>query len=342
MRDSGAAGAVAWMERHQVLLYLAALGLGATTGLALPAAAGALEPVINPVLVALLYATFLGVPLTRLRAALAGARFVAALLVVNFILAPLVVAVLSRQVADSPALLVGLLLVLLAPCVDYVMVFTRIAGGAWERILAASPVLMLAQTLLLPVWLVALAGPGVASVSLRPFAVAFVLMIALPLGLSALTQLASARHRLAARVERGATTLMVPLMMATLAVVVASQISAVASHPGTLVRVIPPYLLFAAIMPAVGNAVGRLTRQDARSRLALAFSGTTRNSLVVLPLALALPDALAPVVVITQTLVELLVMMVHARLLPRLIRDPQAGSRGALPPHPHRYDIEHA
>ena len=342
MRESGAAGAVAWMERHQVLLYLAALGLGATTGLALPAAAGALEPVINPVLIALLYATFLGVPLTRLRAALTGARFVAALLVVNFILAPLVVAVLSRQVADSPALLVGLLLVLLAPCVDYVMVFTRIAGGAWERILAASPVLMLAQTLLLPVWLVVLAGPGVASISQRPFAAAFVLMIALPLGLSVLTQRASARHRLAARVERGTTALMVPLMMATLAVVVASQISAVASHPGTLVRVIPPYLLFAAIMPAVGNAVGRLTRQDARSRLALAFSGTTRNSLVVLPLALALPDALAPVVVITQTLVELLVMVVHARLLPRLIRDPQAGSRGSLPPHPHRYDIEHA
>ena len=186
-----------------MLLYLAALALGATTGLALPAAAGALEPVINPVLVALLYATFLGVPLTRLRAALTGARFVAALLVVNFILAPLVVAVLSRQVADSPALLIGLLLVLLAPCVDYVMVFTRIAGGAWERILAASPVLMLVQTLLLPVWLVVLAGPGVASVSRRPFAAAFVLMIALPLGLSALTQRASARHRLAARVERG-------------------------------------------------------------------------------------------------------------------------------------------
>lgn len=322
MREPGALRAVVWMERYQVSLYLAALALGATTGLILPEAASALEPAINPILVALLYATFLGIPLTRLRAALTGTRFVAALLVVNFILAPLVVAVLSRQVADSPALLVGLLLVLLAPCVDYVMVFTRIAGGAWERILAASPVLMLAQTLLLPVWLVVLAGPGVASVSRRPFAAAFVLMIALPLGLSALTQRASARYRLAARVERGTTALMVPLMMATLAVVVASQISAVASHLGALVRVIPLYLLFAAIMPAVGNAVGRLARQDAGSRLALAFSGTTRNSLVVLPLALALPDALAPIVVVTQTLVELIVMVVYVRLLPRLIRRP--------------------
>ena len=149
MSEPGALRAVAWMERHQVPLYLAALVLGTATGLILPDAAGALEPAINPILIALLYATFLGVPLTRLRTAVADARFVVALLIVNFVLAPLVVAALSRPVSDSPALLTGLLLVLLAPCVDYVMVFTRLAGGAWERILAASPVLMLAQTLLL-------------------------------------------------------------------------------------------------------------------------------------------------------------------------------------------------
>ena len=322
MSGRGAAGAGAWMERYQVPLYLAALALGATTGLALPAAAGALEPVINPVLVALLYATFLGVPLTRLRTAVADARFVVALLIVNFVLAPLVVAPLSRLVSDSPALLIGLLLVLLAPCVDYVMVFTRLAGGAWERILAASPVLMLTQTLLLPIWLAALAGQGLASISRRPFALAFIVMIALPLGLSALTQWASARYRPAARVQSRAMALMIPLMMATLTVVTASQITPVASHLGLLVHIIPIFLIFAAIMPLVGNAVGRLAHQDRSSRLALAFSGTTRNSLVVLPLALALPDALAPIVVVTQTLVELIVMVVYVRLLPRLIRRP--------------------
>jgi len=310
------------MERYQVPLYLAALALGATTGLILPEAAGALEPAINPILVALLYATFLGVPLTRLRTAFVDTRFAAALLIVNFVLAPLVVAALSRLVSDSPALLIGLLLVLLAPCVDYVMVFTRLVGGAWERILAASPILMLAQTILLPIWLATLAGPGLASISRRPFALAFVFMIALPLGLSALTQWASARYRPAARVQSRAMALMIPLMMATLTVVTASQITPVASHLGLLVHIIPIFLIFAAIMPLVGNAVGRLAHQDRSSRLALAFSGTTRNSLVVLPLALALPDALAPIVVVTQTLVELIVMVVYVRLLPRLIRRP--------------------
>ena len=59
------------------------------------------------------------------------------------------------------ALVVGTLLVLLAPCVDYVMVFTRLGGGAWSRILAASPVLMLLQALVLPLWLAVAAGsPG--------------------------------------------------------------------------------------------------------------------------------------------------------------------------------------
>ena len=320
MSEPGALRAVAWMERHQVPLYLAALALGTATGLILPEAAGALEPAINPILVALLYATFLGVPLTRLRTAFVDTRFAAALLIVNFVLAPLVVAALSRLVSDSPALLIGLLLVLLAPCVDYVMVFTRLAGGAWERILAASPILMLAQTILLPIWLATLAGPGLASISRRPFALAFVFMIALPLGLSALTQWASARYRPAARVQSRAMALMIPLMMATLTVVTASQITPVASHLGLLVHIIPIFLIFAAIMPLVGNAVGRLAHQDRSSRLALAFSGTTRNSLVVLPLALALPDALAPIVVVTQTLVELIVMVVYVRLLPRLIR----------------------
>lgn len=318
---SGAGDAAGWMERHQVPLYLAALALGAGAGLALPGAAGLFEAAITPVLVGLLYVTFLRVPTTRLRAAFADGRFMVAILAVNFLVAPVVVLGLSRLVSDAPALLVGVVMVLLAPCVDYVMVFTRIAGGAWSRTLAASPALMLCQMAVVPMGLLATGAAGVWS-SWRPFAVAFLLMIVVPLGLAALTQRASGRYEAAVRVESGATALMVPLMMATLAVVVASQVDAVSRHLGLLGRVVPVFILFAAIMPVAGECLGRLMRQDAAARLALAFSGTTRNSLVVLPLALALPEhlGLAPIVVVTQTLVELVVMVACTRLLPRLIR----------------------
>ncbi|MBA2715275.1 MAG: arsenic resistance protein, partial [Rubrobacteraceae bacterium] len=48
------------------------------------------------------------------------------------------------------------------------------------------------------------------------------------------------------------------------------------------------------------------------------FTGATRNSLVVLPLALVLPAAfdLTPDVVVTQTLVELAGLLVSVRLVP--------------------------
>ena len=316
---------VAWMEHHQVVLYLGALVAGAVLGLAAPAASSLLEAAVSPVLVTLLYTTFLGVPFHRLRAAFGDARFMAALVAVNFLVVPAVVLPLSRLVADESGLLVGTLLVLLAPCVDYVMVFTRLAGGAWSRILAASPVLMLLQALVLPLWLALAAGsPGArgGGISWRPFAQAFVVMIALPMGLSILTRNAAPRLRSADRLASAATALMVPLMMATLLLVVASQVPHVASRPDVVARVIPLFVTFAVVMPAVGDVAGRIARQGRQERLALAFSGTTRNSLVVLPLALALPDSMgmAPIVVVTQTLVELVVMAVGVRLLPHLIR----------------------
>jgi ACR3 family arsenite efflux pump ArsB len=48
----------------------------------------------------------------------------------------------------------------------------------------------------------------------------------------------------------------------------------------------------------------------------------TRNALVILPVVLALPAAyhLAPAAVVTQTLVELLVMVVMVTVVPKLVR----------------------
>jgi len=94
------------------------------------------------------------------------------------------------------------------------------------------------------------------------------------------------------------------------------------TRPDVVARVVPLFVAFALVMPAVGDVVGRMAHQGSQERLALAFSGTTRNSLVVLPLALALPDSMgmAPIAVVAQTLVELVVMAIGVRLLPRLIR----------------------
>ena len=311
------------LERHQVPLYLLALGLGAAIGLAAPGVTPAAEAAINPVLGILLYTTFLGVPFAKIGAALRDWRFLATVTAVNFAFAPLVAFGLSRLVSQDSTLLVGVLFVLLTPCVDYVIVFTGIAGGAKDRLLAAAPVLMLAQMLLLPFYLWLFVGDElVGAIAFGPFAEAFVVLIALPLICAAFTQFAAARGPRGRAVQDGFEKAMAPLMMLTLAVVVASQIHEVSQHATSLARTVPIYLLFAAVMLPIGAVAARVAGLDVPGRRAVAFSGATRNSLVVLPLVLALPAEyeLAALVVVTQTLVELIVMVVFVRLVPRLIR----------------------
>ena len=325
---------VEWMEGHQVPLYLAALIIGAAVGLLTPAIAHPAGAAINPVLGLLLYATFMGVPFAMIGQAFRDWRFLTTVLVVNFVLVPVVVFLLSRIVAHDQVLLVGVLFVLLTPCVDYVIVFTGIAGGAKDQLLAAAPLLMLAQMLLLPLYLLLFVGPEfVEAIDLAPFIEAFLLLIVLPLVAAGLTQLAAVRTRWGAAVQEVVLGAMVPLMMLTLAIVVASQIAGVGQQLGALLLAISVFVLFAAVMVPIGAVAGKVARLDVSARRAIVFSGATRNSLVVLPLVLALSAAfdLAPLVVVTQTLVELIVMVVFVRLLPRLIptRAPEPATTSA-------------
>lgn len=328
---------VEWMERHQVVLHVAGLALGAIVGFAWPAVAHPAELAIHPVLALLLFATFLGIPFDRIGRAFRDWRFLSTILVVNFVLVPIIVWPLSRIVAHDQALLVGVLFVLLTPCIDYVIVFSGLAGGDEEKLLAAAPLLMIAQMVLLPMYMWLLVGSEFAgSIDFTPFVEAFVLIIALPLLAAALTQLAAARTRVGWVLKQAVAGAMVPLMVATLAVVVASQISGVSARLGSLLLAVPVYVLFAAVMVPVGMLASRVAGLDVPGRRAVVFSGATRNSLVVLPLVLALPAAfdLAPLVVVTQTLVELVVMVVFIRLIPRFVpARPGAGTDRTVTTH---------
>ncbi|MEU0687514.1 arsenic resistance protein [Streptomyces uncialis] len=320
-------GPVERMERHQIAVYLGAMAAGALIGWAAPAAGPRLEHAINPVLGALLFVTFLQVPAAELVRSLRDGRFLSAALVVNFVVVPLVVAAMFVLLPADQAVRIGVLLVLLCPCVDYVIVFSGLAGGSGRRLLAATPLLLVAQMLLLPGFLYLFMGSELADiVEAGPFVEAFVVLIVIPLAPAWALQAWAARRPAGRRVSDAATTTMVPLMAATLLVVVASQVPELGGSLTDVVAVMPFYAVFLVVMAFAGKAVAQVFRLDVPASRAVVFSGATRNSLVVLPLALALPDALsvAAVVVVTQTLVEVLGMVAYVRLVPRLVPDGKA------------------
>lgn len=310
------------LERHQVPVYLVAVVLGGLVGLIAPGTEGVFEALIYPVLGTLLYATFMQVPFTALRSAFSDRRFLLAVMGLNFLIVPIVVFALSRLAPGGQAVELGILMVLLTPCIDYVIVFTRLAGGSDRRLLAAAPLLMLAQILLLPAYLWLFMGSELAQiVKPGPFLEAFGLLIMLPLGLSWATEAWAKRSPGGQRVKATVDLTPVALMALTLLVVVASQFPRVQDDFRQVIGVIPLYLAFLVLMAAIGRTLARRLRMSAPAGRALLFSGATRNSLVVLPLALALGDeyALAGAVIVTQTLIEVLGMLVYVRIVPRLL-----------------------
>lgn len=312
------------LESQQIPLYFAAVVAAVVFGLLATDAAQHLHLLVTPAIAVLMYAMFLQIPFLDVRQSLSNRRFMAALLVANFILVPLLVWALTRGLGEHPAILIGALMVLLTPCIDYVVVFTHIGKGDARLTLAATPVLLLAQLVLLPLYLTLLLGDSSAVVvSITPFLEAFVLLIVLPMALAILTNVSARRHRTVAAWNEAWAWMPVPAMALVLVAVVASQIALVLRDFDQLLPVIPVYISFMLLAPLLGLASARLLRLPVAQARSVTFSAATRNSLVVLPLALALPEGLgglAAAAVITQTLIELVSELIYVRIIPRLVR----------------------
>ncbi|MEJ8855886.1 arsenic resistance protein [Variovorax robiniae] len=310
----------AFLETRQVAIYFAAVVLAGLLAWQWPASTG-MAPAIDPLLASMLFVTFLQVPLTELRRAWTNMRFLGALLAANFLAVPLLVAALLPWMPQDPLLRIGVLLVLLTPCIDYVVTFAHLGHADAKSLLASTPLLLAAQMLLLPVYLSLFMGDAAAGlVQWQPFVHAFIWLIAVPLSLAAVCQAWAARSSAGEHIVGWLGLLPVPTTAAVLFVVVATVAPQLGLALDAVRAVAPGYLLFAIAAPMLGWAVARLWRLPTNQCRAIAFSSATRNSLVVLPLGLAIPGAVpwVPAVIVTQTLVELVSELVYVKVAPGL------------------------
>lgn len=301
-------------------IYFSAMALGALLGALLPGLR-VLDAAINPALALMLFATFMQVPLAEIGSALRNARFMTALAVTNFVILPIITAGLLQCLPGDPMLRLAVLFVLLAPCVDYVITFTHMGQGNARLLMATTPVLLLLQIILLPLYLGLMLGEDAARlIETGPFAHAFVWLIALPLLAAGLMQALGRRSRTGSRLAAATSLLPVPATALVLFVVLASVMPQVGLAQHAALRAAPVYLAFGVIAPLVGWTVARAMRLEAASARALSFSASYRNSLVILPLAFAVPGGtpLIPAVILTQTMTELFLLPAYLRWIPRL------------------------
>ena len=308
------------LEQRQIVLYFFAVLLGAAAALVMVGTAS-WDVVINPVLGLMLFVTFLQIPLTGLGQAFRRVRFLAALLVTNFVAVPALVALLLPFAPADGMIRLGILMVLLCPCIDWVVTFAQMGRADAALLLASTPVLLVVQMVMLPLWLRLFLDDGVSRlVQVGPLLHAFLWLIVIPLCLAWFVQFGAQRSSV---VEWGASVLgllPVPVTALVLFIVIAAMLPQLVHETSIALHVVPIYAAFAVFAPFLGWGISKLFRLEAPAGRALAFSGATRNSLVVLPLALAVSGAapLLPAVIVTQTLVELASALLFIRVMPRL------------------------
>ncbi|ASS74220.1 arsenic resistance protein [Tumebacillus algifaecis] len=313
------------LEQNQIWLYVMILVLAAGLGLFAPKLMLALDNhiLISVVIAVLMYGMFTQIPFVSIKESFGNRRFLLAILTANYIAVPIVVWLLSHFLPQQAPVLLGVYLVLLTPCIDYVIVFTHLGRGNEKLMLLSTPVLFVTQMLLLPVYLWIFMGNKASEVvNPGPFIEAFLIIIVLPLLLAIGTQLFSKNNRSGQVLLDASAWIPVPLMALTLFIVVASQIGKLSAYWDLLIKVVPIYIAFMFIMPFISRFIVKWLRLDVRSGRAVIFSAGTRNSLVVLPLALALPEnwsTLVAAIIVTQTIVELAGELIYVRIVPNLI-----------------------
>lgn len=311
------------LEENQIGVYAVTLLVGGVVGLVSPRLGGLLEPLVSFAIAILLFSMFCQIPFLKLREALTNRRFIGALLLVNFILIPLLVFLLIKIFPQPGPVLIGVCLVLLTPCIDYVIVFTQLGKGSEKLILTSTPILFIVQMIMLPIYLWLFIGAEASGiVRIGPFVEAFVYLIIVPLFFALLIQYVARRNTRGMKTLDFTAWLPVPLMALVLFMVIGSQIDRVVKDFDVIIAVIPIYVLFHIVSPVFSRIISAVFRIGPSEGRALIFSAGTRNSLVVLPLALTLPGEMATIaasVIITQTMIELIAELMYIKVVPNFI-----------------------
>jgi ACR3 family arsenite efflux pump ArsB len=314
-----------------IVVVLVGIGVGALVGALVPAVAGVPDAVLLVVIAIAIGITLLDVPLASFGRAVLDRRFLAAVLLLNLVVSPLLVYVLSRIVFRDPDLQAGLLLMLLAPGVGLVAAFVRRAGGAVETLLSVAPVLLLLQAITVPGFMLLFtAGENFLSLDGSRLPIALFVGILAPALVVTGLQLAGVRApRLASALRRG-STLTAPATALAAGLVAAVMIPRAIDRLDLLEAVAPLFGVYLIVMTPVGILVGTAFGLSISSVRSLTFSGGARNGLLVLPIALAFPEgfALVAVVVVLGMAIEVVGMGIYRLVVPSVT----AQSRSVLTP----------
>src|SRR5699024_4215811 len=171
------------LEKLQTLIILSAVVLGLLLGKVNLIEQHA-ESFVIPFLFLMLYGLFLKIPLQQLKKAFSNIKFLGANTIINFIWTPVIAWGLgSIFLSDYPSLWIGFIMLMVTPCTDWYLAFTGIAKGN----VSISPINLILQVILLPVYLLLFAGT-IETIPIATLVESILIVLVIPFVLAHLTR----------------------------------------------------------------------------------------------------------------------------------------------------------
>jgi arsenite transporter len=145
--------------RNSIIAILSAILLGSLLGTKAPQFAAATSSYVDPLILTLVFLLFFELRFSPILRATRHLRFLSIAWVANFILIPTIGwGIAALFLSGQPLFYTGLLIYFMAPCTDWFLGFTRLAGGNTALGSVLLPINLISQLLLFPVYLALFAG----------------------------------------------------------------------------------------------------------------------------------------------------------------------------------------
>ncbi|WP_163539819.1 bile acid:sodium symporter [Gracilibacillus sp. YIM 98692] len=276
------------------------------------------ESFIVPLLVAMLYITFLQIPIEEIKKSFKNIKFTFTSAIINFVWTPILAWMLALLfLGDQPALYLGFIMLMVTPCMDWYLIFTGIAKGNVGLSAAILPLNLMLQIILLPIYLLIFGGQtGV--IELTFLAESILVVLLTPLALAFLTKVLL-ENKQQFREDLISKLSVLPILFLSLAIVAmfASQGQLLLDNVHVMWQITIPILLFFAVNFIASQQIGKIMNFSTSDKASLSLTTLARNSPIALAIAMtAFPNQpLIALTLVIGPLLELPILAIITQIL---------------------------
>lgn len=282
---------------------------------------------INIFLCLMLYGLFLEVPLNELKDSFKNVKFTSTSLIINFLWTPLFGYFIgSLFLRGNVDILIGFFMLILTPCTDWYLVFTKMAKGDLTLSMSILPINLILQIILLPIYLILFFSTA-NSMDYSQLAYSIVIVIIIPFVVSQLTKWVLNKN-LKEKVAEFMGTLQTGLLSLAVFCIFASQGNLLFENLSSIATLFAPLIIFFIVNTVIDLLLSERINFTYPEYASLTMTTLARNS----PLALAISinsfpgHELISIALVIGPLIELPVLYIVSRFC-LLVKDSNSFSK---------------